>query len=62
MSDAGEEEALREFASMRLFTRLSGLDAIPGETTRFHFRRLLEKRDLAAKMPEVANAYTACRG
>jgi len=62
LSDAGEEEALREFASMRLLTRLSGLDAIPDETTRVHFRRLLETRDLAAKMLEVANAHTACRG
>jgi IS5 family transposase len=62
LSDAGKEEALREFASMRSFTRLSDLDAISDETTRVHFPRLLETRGLAANMLEVANAHTARRG
>ncbi|WP_447905374.1 transposase [Stenotrophomonas sepilia] len=33
MSDTGTEEALHEIVSMRLFFRLSGLDAIQDETT-----------------------------
>ncbi len=62
LSDPGVEEALHEIASMRLFARLSGLDAIPDETTTLNFRRLLEKHGLAAKMLEAVNAHLARKG
>ncbi|OBU47860.1 MULTISPECIES: IS5 family transposase [Stenotrophomonas] len=62
LSDPGMEEALHEIASMRLFARLSGLDAIPDETTILNFRRLLEKHGLAAKMLEAVNAHLARKG
>ena len=62
LSDPGMDEALREIASMRLFARLSGLDAIPDETTILNFRRLLERHELAAKMLEAVNAYLARNG
>lgn len=55
LSDPGMEEALHEIASMRLFARLNGLDAIPDETTILNFRRLLEMHGLAAKMLEAVN-------
>ncbi len=56
LSDPGMEDALHEIASMRLFAKLSGLDAIPDETTILNFRRLLETHGLAAKMLEAVNA------
>lgn len=62
LSDPGMEEALHEIASMRLFSRLSGLDVIPDETTILNFRRLLEKHGLAAKMLEAVNAHLARKG
>ncbi len=62
LSDPGMEEALHEIASMRLFARLSGLDAIPDETTILNFRRLLETHGLAAKMLEAVNAHLARKG
>lgn len=62
LSDPGMEEALHEIASMRLFDWLSGLDAIPDETTILNFRRLLETHGLAAKMFEAVNAHLARKG
>jgi len=62
LSDPGMEEALHEIASMRLFARLSGLEAIPDETTILNFRRLLETHGLAAKMLETVNLHLACKG
>lgn len=62
LSDPGMEEALHEIASMRLFARLSGLDAIPDETTILNFRRMLERHGLAAKMLEAVNAHLARKG
>ncbi|KQR13326.1 IS5 family transposase [Xanthomonas sp. Leaf148] len=62
LSGPGMEEALHEIASMRLFARLSGLDAIPDETTILNFRRLLETHGLAAKMLEAVNAHLARKG
>ena len=62
LSDPGMEEALHEIASMRLLDWLSGLDAIPGETTILNFRRLLETHGLAAKMLEAVNAHLARKG
>jgi IS5 family transposase len=62
LSDPGMEEALHEIASMRLFARLNGLDAIPDETTIFNFRRLLERHGLSAKMLEAVNGKLARKG
>jgi IS5 family transposase len=62
LSDPGMEEALHEIASMRLFARLSGLDAIPDETTILNFRRLMETHSLAARMLEAVNAHLARKG
>ncbi len=62
LSDPGMEEALHEIASIRLFARLSGLDAIPDETTILNFRCLLETHGLAAKMLEAVNAHLARKG
>lgn len=47
---------------MRLFARLSGLDAIPDETTILSFRRLLEAHGLAATMLEAVNALPIRKG
>jgi IS5 family transposase len=62
LSDSVMEEALHEIASMRLFARLSGLDAIPDETTILNFRRSMETHGLAAKMLEAVNAHLARKG
>lgn len=62
LSDPSMEEALREIVSMRLFARLSGLDAIPDETTILNFRRLMETNGLAARMLEAVNAHLTRKG
>lgn len=49
--------ALHEIASMRLFARPGGPDAIPDETKILNVRRLLELHGLAAKMLEAVNAH-----
>lgn len=57
-------EAVYEVAPLRQFARLSLLDAIPDETTMLHFRHLLERHGLAAKMFEAVNGAWpsgACR-
>ncbi|HEL7752194.1 TPA: transposase [Stenotrophomonas maltophilia] len=59
LSDPDMEEALHEIASMRLSPRLSGLDAIPDESTILNFRRPLERHRLAAKMLEVMDVDLA---
>ncbi|MFO0519167.1 MAG: transposase, partial [bacterium] len=41
--DPEMEEALYEWASMRKFSGLSLLEAIPDETTILNFRRLIER-------------------
>ena len=51
LSDPAMEEALYDTAVMRRFAQLGGLDTVPDETTILNFRRLLEQRGLAAKMP-----------
>ena len=55
------EAALHEIASMRLFARLSGLEAIPDETIILNLRRLLETHGLAARMFESVNTHLARR-
>lgn len=62
MSDPSKEEALHEIASMRLFARLSGLTAIPDETTILNSRRLLETHGPAAKMLDAVNSHLARKG
>lgn len=62
LSDPGMEKALHEVASIRLFARLSGLDAIPDETTILNFRRLIETHGLAPKMLDAVNAHLARKG
>ena len=62
LSDPAMEEALYDTAVMRRFARLSGLDAIPDETTILNFRRLLETHDLARQLFERVNAHLARRG
>src|SRR5690606_20328408 len=56
------EEALYEIAPLRQFARFSLLDAIPDETTLLHFRHLLERNGLAAKMLTAVNADLSKRG
>ncbi len=62
LSDPGMEEALYDTAVLRQFARLSGLDAIPDETTILNFRRLLETHDLAGKIFERVNAHLSRKG
>ncbi len=62
LSDPAMEEALYDTAVMRRFAGLSGLDAIPDETTILNFRRLLETHDLARKLFERVNAHLARKG
>lgn len=62
LSDPGMEEALYDTAILRQFARLSGLDAIPDETTILNFRRLLETHDLAGKIFERVNAHLSRKG
>ena len=62
LSDPAMEEALYEIAPLRQFAQLSLLEAIPDETTLLHFRHLLERNDLAAKMLAAINADLARRG
>lgn len=50
---------MHEIASMLLFARLSGLDAIPNETAFLKFRRLLETHGLAARMLEAVPAQVS---
>jgi len=45
LSDPGMEELLHELASIRLFARFSGLDAIPDEATTLNFRVLVHGDD-----------------
>jgi IS5 family transposase len=56
------EEALYEIAPLRQFAGLSLLEAIPDETTMLHFRHLLERHALGAKMLASVNADLAKRG
>lgn len=62
LSDPAMEEALYDTAVMRRFARLSGLDAIPDETTILNFRRLLETHDLARQVFEQVNVHLARKG
>lgn len=62
LSDPGMEEALYEIPTLRRFAQLSGLDAIPDETTILNFRRLLETHGLAAKIFERVNAHLSRKG
>jgi IS5 family transposase len=56
LSDPGMEDALYEIASMRRFAKLDFWDGVtPDETTILHFRHLLEKHDLTARLMEVIN-------
>lgn len=61
-SDPAMEEALYEVSPLRQFAKLSLLDAIPDETTMLHFRHLLERHGLAAKMLEAVNRDLSKRG
>jgi len=62
LSDPAMEEALYEIASLRQFAKLSLLEAIPDETTMLHFRHLLERHGLAAKLLSAVNADLSRRG
>ena len=62
LSDPAMEEALYEIASMRQFTRLSLLEAIPDETTILNFRHLLERHGLAPKLLEAVNGHLRGKG
>ncbi len=62
LSDPGMEEALYEIPTLRRFAQLSGLDAIPDETTILNFRRLLETHGLAGRIFERVNAHLARKG
>ncbi|MGU2280011.1 IS5-like element ISAch1 family transposase [Pseudomonas aeruginosa] len=60
-SDPAMEEALYETTILRQFAGLR-LERIPDETTILNFRRLLEKRELAAGILGVINGYLGDRG
>lgn len=62
LSDPAMEEALHDTPVMRRFAQLSGLDAIPDETTILNFRRLLETHGLAERILERVNAHLARKG
>ena len=62
LSDPGMEEALYEVASMRKFSGLSLLEAIPDETTILNFRRLIEREELAPLILDAVNAHLARKG
>ena len=62
LSDPAMEGALYNSAPMRRFAQLSGHDAIPDETTRLHFRRLLETHQLAEQRFSQVNAHLASKG
>jgi hypothetical protein len=47
LSDQRIDEALDKVASIRKFSRLSLLEAIPDETTILGFRRLIEREEIA---------------
>ncbi|MGD3047073.1 transposase, partial [Xanthomonas oryzae] len=59
LSDPAMEEVLHEIATLRRVAQLGGLDDIPDEPTILNVRRLLETRDLAARMLEAVNAHLA---
>ena len=62
LSDPGMEEALYEVASMRKFSGLSLLEAIPDETTILNFRHLIEREELAPLILDAVNAHLARKG
>ncbi|MGS0541067.1 IS5 family transposase [Xanthomonas oryzae pv. oryzicola] len=62
LSDPAMEEVLHEIATLRRVAQLGGLDDIPDEPTILNVRRLLETRDLAARMLEAVNAHLARKG
>ena len=55
-------EARDETAPMRRVAQLGGHDAIPDETTRVNFRRVLETHPLAAQRFSQVNAHRAGKG
>lgn len=62
-SDAGMEEALHEVPLLRRFAGLDvGLDTIPDESTLLHFRHLLEKHELTARLFGEVNAMLTEQG
>jgi IS5 family transposase len=62
-SDAGMEEALHEVPLLRRFSGLDvGMDTIPDESTLLHFRHLLEKHELTAKLFGEVNAMLTEQG
>lgn len=62
LSDPAMEEALYDTPVMRRFAQLGGLADIPDETTILHFRRLLERHGLAAKLFAKVNAHLRRQG
>ena len=62
LSDPAMEDLLYEAESVRRFCGLTLTEAIPDETTILHFRHLLERHDLGAKLFETINAHLAKRG
>jgi len=63
LSDPGMEDALYEIESMRRFAGLELVeDAIPDETTILHFRHLLERHELTAKLMNTINDVLEQKG
>ena len=62
LSDPGMEDLLYEVESVRRFVGLRLTGALPDETTILHFRHLLEKHGLGARVFEEINAHLASRG
>jgi len=63
LSDPAMEDALYDIESIRRFARIDlQTDAVPDETTILHFRHLLEKHKLTAKLFEQSRRYLIDKG
>jgi len=63
LSDPGMEDVLYDIESMRRFADINlETDVIPDETTKLHFRHLLEKHELTKKIFEKTQKYLTEKG
>ena len=62
LSDPGMEDLLYEVESVRRFSGLRLLGALPDETTILNFRHLLEKHGLGERLFEEINAHLGALG
>jgi IS5 family transposase len=63
LSDPGMEDELYELESMRKFVGLSlGEDSIPDESTILHFRQIIERHGLGARLFAVVRDYLGEKG